>query len=168
MAERIIAKARVAGIDFADVITTEAGIATAEWTEQPITLRDDEISITEGDPEENELYSHENDSPEDYDLSGQGITVVGSFIKATYAQMVTLMGGSVSGTGETAKYMHPSAKLVLSKAIRFRLKAGGSIIIPNAKGAVQLNINAGKDGVMKHPFRFRALASAFDTDLIFE
>lgn len=167
MAERLIVKARVAGIDFADVITAEAGIATASWEELPVTLRDDEVSITEADPEEQETFSHENDSPEDYDLTGKGLTAVGSFIKATFEQMVDLMGGSVSGTAEAKKYLHSANKLILNKAIRFRLKNGGSIIIPNAKGSVQLNINATSTGVLKHPFRFKSIAqSAFDCDLI--
>lgn len=169
MAERLILKARVAGVDFADVITTEAGVATAVWEAQPVTLRDDEISIVEGDPEESDIYSHENDAPEDYDVSGTGVTAVGSFIKATYEQMVDLMGGKVSGDGDAKMYMHSSAKKVLETAVRFRLKNGGSIILPYAKGSVQFNSNNGFDGVMKFPFRFRALAqTGFDTDFIIE
>lgn len=168
MAERIILKARVAGVDFSDVITSAEGIETAVWVPQPLTLRDDEVSITEADPEESEIFSHENDAPEDYDISGSGLSAVGSFIKVSYEQMVELMGGSVAGADATAKYLHPSAKLVLNKAIRFRLKNGGSIIMPNAKGAVQFNSNNGYDGVMKFPFMFRALDSGFNTDLIID
>lgn len=168
MAERILAKVRIAGIDFAPVITTEAGIATAVWEAQPVTLRGDEVSIIEADPTESEVQSHENDAPEDLEISGGGISLTGSFIKASHAQMVSLMGGSVSGTGETSRYLHPSSKLVLNKAVRLRLKQGGSVIVPNVKGSVQLNLNAGFDGVLKHPFKFRALATGFSTDLIFE
>jgi hypothetical protein len=169
MAERIILKARVAGVDFSDVITSEAGIATAAWEEQPVTLRDDEISIVEGDPEESDIYSHENDAPEDYDVSGTGVTAVGSFIKANFTQMAELMGGTVKGEDDAKMYLHPSAKTVLTKAIRFRQKNGGSIIIPCAKGSVQFSSNNGYDGVMKFPFRFRALAQVdFDTDLIIQ
>lgn len=165
MAERTIMKARIEGIDFADVIANTAGLATATWTEQPLTLRDDEVSIVEGDPTESETFSHENDAPEDYDITGTGVTAVGTFIKATFAQMAALLGGEVSGTGETAKYLHGASKAVLNKAIRFRLKRGGSIIIPNAKGFVLLNVNAGFDGVLKHPFKFKALASGvLDSD----
>ncbi|MDR1937306.1 MAG: hypothetical protein LBQ73_02245 [Tannerellaceae bacterium] len=164
--ERLILKARVAGIDFAPVITTAAALTTATWNEQPVTLRDDEISITESDPEESEVYSHENDAPEDYDIVGTGISATGAFIKATYAQMVTLMGGSVTGNEGAEIYLHPSQKLVLNQAIRFRLKGGGAIVIPNAKGSVQFNSNNGYDGVLKFPFRFRALESGFGTDLV--
>lgn len=167
MAEKILLKARVAGIDFADPITSEAGVATAEWKEQPVTLRDDEVSITEGDPTENEVYSHENDSPEDYDLQGTGLSAVGSFIKCDRKQLAELMGGKVSGEGDAARYFHSTKKVMLEKAIRFRLKNGGELIIPFAKGSVQLNSNNGADGLIKYPFRFRALAQKdFDCDLI--
>jgi hypothetical protein len=166
MAERIILKARVAGIDFAAPITSATAVDTATWTGQPITLRDDEISLVEDDPEENEVNSHENDSPEDIEITGGGISATGSFIKTDFNQMVELMGGSVVGEDAAAKYLHPSAKAVLNKAVRFRLKNGGSIILPNAKGTVQFNANVGFDGVMKFPFRFRALESGFGCDLI--
>ncbi|MDL2254966.1 hypothetical protein LJC38_00090 [Parabacteroides sp. OttesenSCG-928-K15] len=167
MAERIILKARVDGIDLADVITSEAGIDTATWEAQPVTLRDDEVSIVENDPEEDETFSHENDAPEDYDISGTGMTAVGSFIKASYEQMAELLGGKTAGEDAAKKYLHSSKKLVLEKAIRFRLKNGGSIIIPCAKGSVQFNANMGFDGLLKFPFRFRALTqTGFDTDLV--
>ncbi len=168
MAEKIIAKLRVKEIHFADPILTSAGVATAAWEEQPLTLRDDEVSIVEGDPEEDSLYSHENDSPEDVDISGTGLTVVGSFIKATRAQMVALMGGNTSGADPALKYEHPSKKLVLNKAMKFVCHDGSEVIIPNAKGSVALNMNVGKGGTAKYPFRFRALQAApeWDCDII--
>ena len=167
--EKIILKARVAGVDFADVITSEAGVATAVWEEQPLTLKDDEISIVEADPTATEVYSHENDSPEDYDVMGTGLTAVGTFINATYAQMTALMGGSVSGTGAETLYLHPGTKPVLNKAIRYRLKVGGAIILPDAKGSVQFNGKLSADGLLKLPFKFRALVQPdFNTDLIIQ
>lgn len=168
MAEKILLKTRVDGIDSAPVITSAAGVATAIWEEQPLTLRDDEISITEGDVTETEVFSHENDSPEDYDITGSGMTAVGSFIRATYAQMAGLIGGEVSGVEDAAMYLKSSKKILLNKALRFRLKSGGYIIIPNAKGYVNLSANLGAtDGLLKFPFSFRAMAqTGFDCDLI--
>ena len=167
--EKTILKARVAGIDFAPVITSAAGLATAVWVEQPLTLKDDEVSITEADPTQSEVYSHENDAPEDLEITGTGISAVGSFIKAAYDEMVALLGGAVTGTGTTTKYSHSTTKLVLNKAIRFRLINGGSIVLVNAKGSVQFNAKATADGVMKFPFKFRGLATTgYDVDFIIE
>jgi len=169
MAERTILKARIAGIDFADPITNEAGLATITWKEQPLTLRDDEVSIVEGEPETKEVFSHENDAPEDYDITGSGLTATGSFIKADYAQMAELFGGQVTGTGDSAKFVRSGKKTVINKAIRFRFKDGGSAILPNAKGYVLLNLNAGVDGILKHPFSFKSIAQKdFDCDIVIQ
>ena len=169
MAERTVLKARNAGIDFAEPIANEAAIATTTWKEQPLTLRDDEVSIVEGEPETKEVFSHENDSPEDYDISGAGLTATGSFIKVDYAQMADLLGGIVSGTGADKRFLRSSKKVVINKAIRFRFKDGSSAILPNAKGYVLLNLNAGVDGVLKHPFSFKSIAQkGFDCDIIIQ
>lgn len=169
MAEKTILKARISGIDFAEPIPNETALATATWVEQPLTLRDDEVSIVEGEPETKEVFSHENDSPEDYDISGAGLTVTGSFIKADYAQMAELFGGKVSGTGSEKMFIRSSKKVVINKAIRFRFKDGASTILPNAKGYVLLNLNAGVDGVLKHPFSFKSIAQqGFDCDIIIQ
>jgi len=167
MAEKIILKARIAGIDFAPVITSEAGISTAVWEAQPLTLKDDEVSVVEADPTESEVFSHENDSPEDYELTGTGLSCVGTFIKATIDQMADLLGGTVSGTGATTMYSHPGTKTMLNKAIRYRLKNGGAIIIPCAKGSVQFNAKFSADGLLKLPFKFKALVqTGYNVDLI--
>ncbi len=165
--ERIILKARVDGIDFAAPITIVADIATAVWVPQPVTLRDDEVSVIEDDPQTYEIVSHENDAPEDFEVAGSGIRAVGSFIKATFAQMVTLMGGSLNGSGTTSMYLHSTRKTTLNKAVRFRLKDGSQLILPNAKGSVQLSAKVGYDGLLKYPFMFRSLAqSTMDADFI--
>lgn len=168
MAENTILKIRCAGIDMADPIISQAGIATATWEEQPLTLRDDELSLVEADPTETDIYSHENDTEEDYDAVGNGIAGVGSFIKATYTQLLALQGGTVSGTGDAAMFLKSGKKLIFNKAVRFRLKNGGYIIIPNGKGYVNLNANLGAtDGRLKYPFRIKALATAdWDCDII--
>lgn len=167
MAERVLTTLRVAKIEFAPPIATKADLDTAVWVEQPLTLRDDAVDIVEGAPTAVETYSHENDSPEDYQLTGVGLTAQGSFINATYAQMAAIMGGTVSGVGDAMMYEHSSVKTMLHTAIRYTLKQGGFFIIPNSKGSVEINANVGKDGRMKHPFKFRVLAQpGWDTDFI--
>lgn len=168
MAEKIIAKLRVKETFFADPLSAEAGIATATWVEQPLTLRDDELIIAEEDPEEDNLYSHENDSPEDMEVIGQGLTARGTFIKATRAQMVLLMGGTVSGADAEIKYAHTTQKLVLEKAIKLVCYDGTVVIIPRGKGYVNLNISLGKGGLGKFPFKFvlQRASSEWDCDIL--
>ena len=170
MAENIGLKFRCVGVDKAAVIATEAAIATAVWTPMPLTLRDDELSIVEEDPTESEIFSHENDDAEDYDISGNGMTATGSFIKATYEQAAELLGGTTTGTGDTAVLLKSSKKVLINNAFRFRLASGGAIIIPNGKGYVNLSVNLGaNDGLLKLPFKIKALAqSGFTSSLVMQ
>ncbi len=170
MAERTILKARVKSISFGEPITTESelgAITNTYWVEQPLTLRDDEVSIVEAEPETKEVYSHENDSPEDYDFTGGGLTVTGSFINADYDKMKELLGGKIVEENGSKMFLRDANKQLLEKAIRFELKDGSEIILPNTKGYVLLNLNAGTDGVLKHPFSFKSIAQkGFEYDII--
>lgn len=169
MAEKTIVKLRVKETYFAEPIEASADVDTTVWEKQPLTLRDDEVSVVEGDPEEDELYSHENDAPEDIDITGAGLRLVGSFIKATRAQMVSLMGGAVAGVDPDQRYEHSAKKIVLNKAIKYVCHDGSVVIVPNAKGYVILDMKLGKGGLSKYPFRFRALQAApeWDCDIIY-
>lgn len=154
MSERVIIKARVDGIDFAEPIASLEEINAAQWVPQPVTLRDDEISLVETEPDEIEIKSIESEIPEDIEISAKPFRVSGSFIKSTYQQMVDLMGGEIMIVAGTEAYLHPVEKIVLYKAVRFRLKRGGHIILLNAKGSVQISANAGYGGLLKFPFSF--------------
>lgn len=166
MSERSKLKLRVSGIDQAPVITSEEGLKAAPWERWPLTLRDDEVSITEEDPEEEEVFSHENDAPEDYDISGSGMNAVGTFILVTMEELVDLLGGKLSD--DKKSFLKASKKVAIEKAIRFRLKGGGWVVIPKAKGYVLYNANmSAQGGRFRLPFKFRALAqTGFDYDLI--
>lgn len=168
MAEKIIAKLRVTKTEFAEPITTLGAVDTATWEVQPLTYREDAVEIVEGDPEEDELYSHENDAPEDSDVVGTGITAKGSFIKATRAQMAELMGGQTSGADENMQYQHSAKKVMLNKAIRYTCADGTKVIIPRAKGYVNMNLAIGKGGLAKFPFSFKCLTASptWDCDII--
>lgn len=159
MSEIVRAKLRVAGIDFAPIFASDATLATAVWVEQPLTLKDDEISMVEGDSTEDPVYAHEVDTPIDVDYVGALTTFVGTFIKATFDQMAALLGGSASGSGDTAVYKHSGVKKVHDTAIRIRLKDGGAVIIPKARGTVLYNGTYGaENGRLKLPFKFIPVA----------
>ncbi len=164
--EKLRVKCVVDGIDFAaEIIAKEADIATAAWEEQALTLRDDVVEIVEGDPEEDEVFSHEEDAPVDYDITGAGVAVTGSFIESTLDQLVATIGGVKSGTA----FQKSAKKIMVETAIRFRLKNGGHIIIPRARGYVLLNLGVGRSGRAKFPFKFKALApSGWDCDIIID
>ena len=165
MSEILRAKLRVAGIDFAPTFATDVALAAAVWVEQPLTLKDDEISMVEGDPTEDAVYTHELDTPVDVDYTGALTTFVGTFIKATFDQMAALLGGSASGDGDTAVYKHSGVKKVHETAIRIRLKDGGAVVIPKARGTVQYNGTYGaENGRLKLPFKFTPVVQSTYVD----
>lgn len=161
MAENILLKARVASIAMADPIVNAAGLATATWTDLPLTLRDDEVLIVDEDPDESEVYSHENDAAEDYDIIGKGTTIQMSFIKIGYDDLVTLLGGEKIGT-DPYKFHRSVSRAILQKAFKFTLKDGNTIVVVNAKGFIQANLSVGYGSVQKFPAKFKALPGASD------
>lgn len=162
MAENILLKARIKSMAMADPITEAAGLATAVWTDLPLTLRDDEVSIIDQDPEESEVFSHENDVAEDYDIVGTGTTVQGSFIKISYDDLVTLLGGTKVGTSPNEKFHRSGMRALFNKALKFTLKDDSTITLVNVKGFVQSSLSIGFGGVQKFPFRFKVLPGASD------
>ena len=166
MAEKLIAKMRVKKIEMANPLEEYADIATATWEELPLTLRDDELRIFEEEPEEDELYSHENDAPEDTDVVGTGLRATGTFIKVSRSEMATLMGGDTEGTGDNVKFVLGATKLVLKKALRFTMQDDSVVVAPHASGHVNMDLNLGKGGRAAFPFNFRLLKASADWDAV--
>lgn len=162
MAVDIKARLRVKEIYMSDPITKSADVGTAAWGDKlPVTLRDDEVLIVEGEPEEDPVYSHEHDAPEEVDYIGQGLTATGSFIRVTRNQLVELMGGEVN----SGKYEHSATKLQLNKALRFVCADNSEVIVPNASGFVNMSLSLGKSGTSKFPFSFKCLRASSDWDV---
>lgn len=164
MGESIGVKMRVVKIEQSDPITAVADLATAEWDELPLTLRDDTVLIEDEDPEEQEVFSHENDAAEDYQIAGQGTTITGSFIKVKKQRLVELLGGTFAD----GVYQRSAKRISLNKALRFTDANGNTIVIPNAKGFVKTSADVGYSGNVKFPFKFKALAASpeWNVDMI--
>ena len=164
--EKLKIKLLVTGIDSTDdPVTDLASANAAKWKEEPLTLRDDEVIVQEAEPDEEEVYSHENDDPEDVEYTEGATEATGSFVKPTLEQLVGLMGGKKEDTA----YIKPRKKAYIDRAVRFRLKDGGFLVLPRAKGFVLLNIGVGRGSRAKFPFKLKALVPAGgDTALIWE
>ncbi len=160
MSEKIVCKAKIKKMSMAEPITESDGLSSIVWKLLPITLRDDELSIIEGEPQEDEVFSHENDAPEDVEVTGAGLKVQGSFMEMSQEDLVELVGGKVTD----GKFHKSATKQLLNKALKFELKKGGEIIIPNAKGYVLTNLNIGHGGKSKFPFKFSCLKASEDWD----
>ena len=158
MAEKINARLRVAKIEFATPITNAAGYKTASWTQQPYTLADDEVAIRQEEGEEDPIHVHEVDAPIDVDFTAGKITLVGSFVEPSAAELKALLGDQ---TSEGFDFAHPSKAVALTKAIRLTTTAGKMILLPKASGFVRFDLKFdAKGGRCKYPFKFTALSAS--------
>lgn len=164
MAETVLLKARIASMAMSEPITSAENLASATWTDLPLTLRDDEVSIVDNDPDEDEVFSHENDTAEDYDVIGKGTKMKGSFIKVDIDDLVVLLGGAKVGE----KFHRSGSRALINKAFKLTLKDGSTIIAPNAKGMIQTSLSVGYGGRQKYPFSFNLQAGSkeWNVDLI--
>lgn len=164
--EKLKIKLLVAGIDSTDDVVIDLASATAAtWRQEPLTLRDDAVIIEEAEPTEEEIFSHENDDPEDVEFTEGATQATGSFTRPTIEQMVGLMGGQKD---ETA-YLKPKKKVYIDRAIRFRLQGGGYVVLPRAKGYATMSLGLGRGSRAKFPFKLKALVpKGGETALIWE
>ena len=145
---------KVAKLYTAQPITSEEGIATAVWEECPFTLQEDIINIKNEEPEEDELYVHELDTPIDVDYEQKPTKVTGSFVKLTEDQLIEYFEGAKLKSGKGVALYGKLKKLKL--ALKIESRSGNAFVIPNAQGFVTKDIGIGKGGVAKFPFKFTA------------
>ena len=81
-------------------------------------------------------------------VNNAGITADATMMKMTDEQWDRVIDVNLKGTF-----------LVGQAAAKAMTENGGAIIIPNAKGYVLFNANVGTTGIVKYPFKFKALAS---------
>lgn len=145
---------KVAKLYTALPITSEEGIATAVWKECPFTLQEDIINIKNEEPEEDELYVHELDTPIDVDYEQKPTKVTGSFVKLTEDQLIEYFEGAKLKSGKGVALYGKLKQLKL--ALKIESRSGNAFVFPNAQGFVTKDIGIGKGGVAKFPFKFTA------------
>lgn len=145
---------KVAKLYTAQPITSEEGIATAVWKECPFTLQEDVISIKSDEPEEDELYVHELDTPIEVEYEQKPTKISGSFVKLTEEQLLEYFERAKLKNGKGVALYGKLKQLKL--ALKIESRSGNAFIIPNAQGFVTKDIGIGKGGVAKFPFKFTA------------
>ena len=158
---------KVAKLYTAQPITSEEGIATAEWKECPFTLQEDIINIKSEEPEEDELYVHELDTPIEVEYEQKPTKVTGSFVKLSEDQLIEYFEGAKLKSGNGVALYGKLKQLKL--ALKIESRSGNAFVIPNAQGFVTKDIGIGKGGVAKFPFRFTATIASpeWPVDIIY-
>lgn len=158
MAETIKAKLRVKEIYLAGAITAAGGYKSASWTRQPLTLQDDQLILSEAEPEENAINVHEMDTPIDVEFTGGAKVFSGSFVEVTLEQAKALLGHVESEGFDLAI---PAGKYILNNAVKIVDTKDKVTLLPNARGYVLISEDfSAKTGRAKFPFKFTALAAS--------
>lgn len=157
MAEKIRARRRVKEGYIGDPITSEVALGSATFkTKLPLTLRDNELTFSQEDPETEEVYTHELDSPVYVEYTNKPVVISGTFLGLTDEQKKLLLGGNV----KDGKYLHSTTYPILAKSLKWVDHEDNYIICTNVSGYVKYEPSIGKTGLERYPFKFTCLAGS--------
>lgn len=155
-AEKIKAVLRVKEMYFADPITSEEGISTATFTKLPCTYKDDEVPISQEEPEKFEVYCNEKDTPIHTEYVGKPYKLKGSFVDIEGEALTKVVGF----TSETKGLSLSGNLKTLEKAIKIVTHSGESLILPRVQGYVRVDFALGTQKISKAPFEFTLLQAS--------
>lgn len=128
-------------------IAVDGGIATS-WAVIGKTA-EESASFTEEDPTTTEFFAEEVDDPI-FSSSKQGIrTFNWSLAAADIPQIVTVLGGTTSGSGDSLKWVAPAQIPVIEKSIRVIPTNGHVLFITRAKITAKIDGGFSKTDNMK-------------------
>lgn len=103
--------------------------------------------LIQDDPEITEVKSEENIEPEEiFEVEGTK-RINWSIMNYDPDQLVTILGGTASGTAPNKTWASPVSKDPIELSIEFKTKSGHIVQIPRAKITAKLNWQMRKNGV---------------------
>lgn len=124
-------------------LASDGGPGTV-FTTVGYTDRDQETSITEGDPTTTDKYSNESDTPL-YTITTPGVeTIQFSVIVQRASQLQAWFGGTVTGT--PAVWTAPDSRTPIERTVRIPGKVGGTFQYNRVKFTPKKTYPMGPDG----------------------
>lgn len=109
----------------------------------------DSAELSQGEPEIIEIYSEENDEPEEI-IAGKSVKMLKwSIMNVSPTALAATLGGTVTGTGATEAWEAPSSTTLIEKSVRIKTKSGETIDIPRARIVSKLAWKFSKKDVNK-------------------
>ena len=108
----------------------------------------DTAELVRDDPDITEIYSEENDEPEEVLETKGPARVRWSILNVKPSDVVKVLGGNVDESGETDVYESPLAKDPIEKSIEIVTKTGLKIEIRRSKIYAKENFQFRKKGVL--------------------
>jgi hypothetical protein len=109
----------------------------------------DSCELSQDEPEIVEINSEENDEPEEIIAGKTKKTLKWSIINVAPAALVKVLGGTVTGAGETEAWESPRTTVIIEKSIRIKTKTLETIDIVRARIVAKLNWKFSKKDVNK-------------------
>ena len=109
----------------------------------------DSAELSQGEPEIIEIYSEENDEPEEI-ITGKSVKMLKwSIMNVSATSLAATLGGTVTGTGATEAWEAPSATTLIEKSVRVKTKSGETIDMPRCRIVSKLAWKFSKKDVNK-------------------
>jgi hypothetical protein len=154
----------LAKIEIGDIATDGGmGQALSVWGQ---TLQGT-CNVTQEDPETNEFYAEELDDPV-VSISKRGkTTLVFSVMNPDVAVLQKLFGGTVTGTGDTAKWSAPKQLPVIEKSVRVTPQMGLIWEFPRMKINSKINGQFSRENIFVIEVSGTALQPSKESEAIY-
>jgi hypothetical protein len=127
-------------------IAGDGGVATS-WTEIGLIDADSTAALTQADATETLFMAAQSDQPVDKDVTPGALTLNISLLESSPDKLLTLMGGSVTGSTEANKvWSAPLQAQVIYKSWKITPKKGKIITIVKGQLSSKINFDLQKTG----------------------
>jgi hypothetical protein len=108
----------------------------------------DTCKFTQEDPETTDLYAEEVDDPVFSISRGGKTTFAFSIMNPELTTLQSLLGGTVTGTGDSAKWNAPDTIPMIEKSVKITPQQGLAFEIPRLKIVAKINSEFSKKGLL--------------------
>jgi hypothetical protein len=127
-------------------IATDGGMGSS-LAQLGLTYQDT-CKMSQDDPETTDFYAEEVDDPV-FSVSKAGkITFAFSIMNPELATLQKTMGGTVTGTGDAARWSPPDTMPIIEQSVRITPNYGIAFDIPRMKIAAKINSEFSKKGIL--------------------
>lgn len=143
-----MAEIHALGLEFIKIGDVDAGGGMGATLAAVGKTYKDTAELVQADPEVTEFYVEEEDDPVE-ELSKRGITEVRwGVINMTPADMVKVLGGTVSGTAPSDTWNAPATTPEIEQSVQIKDKKSGRVLnIPRARISAKIDWKLARTGI---------------------
>lgn len=142
-----MAEKRILGVEKIEIgdIAVDGDVATI-FAALGVTYRDT-ATFEQEEAEDIEHECEETDDPIEVLAGSKKSTISWGIVDFAPETLVKVLGGTVSGSGETAKWEAPATSEIIEKSVKITPKKGSPITLPRVSLKARIQYNIGKAGI---------------------